>query len=190
MDRSFLKNWAVMWKMRKGGEKIGKKRMVLFRFSFAMNILLIAIIAWGYIKMNFAKEQIFLTEVQHNLVELEGLIANQSNDNWSEPNLVTTELRDILNGIWLGITTGEQLGSLSKSDKEILNNLYHKLDQYPKDDLYNFSNLTEEDKENFEELREMLRDAGLGLNIQVNANMNYFIYQAEKLEKSISVPLN
>ena len=73
--------------------------------------------------MNFVKEQVLVTEGQTNLVELEGLIANQIEDNWSEPNLVTTELGDVLNGIWLGMTTGEQLGTLSNSDKTILNRL-------------------------------------------------------------------
>lgn len=140
--------------------------------------------------MNFAKEQVFVTEVQQNLVELEGLIVNQSDDDWSEPNLVTTKLGDVLNGIWLGMATGEQLGTLSKSDKEILNNLYYKLKQYPNDELYSFVDLTQVDKENFEELREMLRDAGLGLNIQVSGKMQYFMNQAEKLEKSIESPLN
>ncbi|WP_078427627.1 hypothetical protein [Alkalihalobacterium alkalinitrilicum] len=169
---------------------MSKKQKILFRISIAVNILLVIVVAWGYIKINFASEQIFLTEVQHNLVELEGLIANQSDDNWSEPNLVTTQLGDILNGIWLGMTTGEQLSTLSRSDKEILHNLYYKLKQYPNDKLYSFAELSQEDQENFEELQQMLRDAGLGLNIQVSANMNYFMNQAEKLEKNIEASLN
>lgn len=164
---------------------MSKKSKLLFRISIGLNLLLIAVIAWGYIKMNFVKEQILHTEVQQNLVELEGVIANQSEDNWSAPNLVTTELGDVLNGIWLSIITGEDLGTLSRSDKEILNHLYNKLNQYPKDEIYRFTDLTEEDKENFEELREDLRDAGLGMNIQVSGNMKYFINQADQLEKSI-----
>lgn len=175
--------------MGREGRKLSKKRKVLFRISVGLNILLISFVAWTYIKMNFVKDQVFLTEVQSNLVELEGLIANQSDNNWSEPNLVTTELGDVLNGIWLGMTTGEQLGTLSKSDKKTLTNLYSKLNQYPNDELYSFVDLTEEDKKNFEELREMLRDAGLGMNIQVSGNMNYFMQQVKRLEKSIEVPL-
>jgi hypothetical protein len=155
-----------------------------------VNILLILLVVLVFIKINFVKEQVFLTEVQHNLVELEGLIANQSKNNWSDPNLVTTELGDALNGIWLGINTGEQLGILSQYEKEILSNLYSKLKQYPNDELYNFADLSEEDEVNFEKLRELLRDAGLGLDIQVSGNMKYFMNQAEKLEKNIESPLN
>ena len=140
--------------------------------------------------MNFVKEQVLVTEVQNNLVELEGLIANQMENNWSEPDLVTTELGDVLNGIWLGMTTGKQLGTLSKSDKEILELLYSKLNQYPNDELYSFADLTEEDRQHFEDLREILREAGLGLNITVSANMNTFMSQAKELNNKIEYPLN
>jgi hypothetical protein len=169
---------------------MSKIKKVLFGLSVGLNIVLIAIIALGMIKMNFVKEQVLLTEVQQNLVELEGLIAHQTENNWSNPNLVTTELGDVLNGIWLGKTTGNQLGTLSDHDKEILNQLYFKLNQYPNDKLYRFVDLTEKDKENLEELRGILRDAGFGLNIQVNGNMKYFINQAKMLENNIDTPLN
>ena len=103
---------------------------------------------------------------------------------------MTTELGDVLNGIWLGIKTGGQLGNLSKNDKETMNNLYNKLNQFPNDEIYRFADLTEEDKENLEELQEILREVGLGLNIQVNGNMKYFINQAEELVGKIEVPLH
>ncbi|WP_339213809.1 hypothetical protein [Solibacillus sp. FSL W8-0372] len=166
------------------------KRKLYFRLSIGLNILLVAIVAWGIIKMNFVKEQVVVTEVQSNLVELEGLIANQMEENWSEPNLVTTELGDVLNGIWLGMTTGKQLGTLSKSEKEILEHLYFKLNQYPTDELYRFADLTVEDKRNFENLREALREVGLGLRISRSANMNSFMSQAEALNNIIESPLN
>lgn len=166
-----------------------KKRKWLFRVSIGLNILLVAIVAWGIIKVNFVKEQVLVTEVQSDLVELEGLIANQMDDNWSEPNLVTTELGDVLNGIWLGMTTGKQLGTLSKNDKEILDHLYAKLNQYPNDELYSFADLTEEDKQNFEDLRETLREVGLGFNITKSTNMDSFMSQAEALNSKIESPL-
>lgn len=125
-DSFFIKknkiNYMVKFSLL-GGIQLSKKRKLVFRISIGLNILLIAIIVLGFIKMNFVKEQVLVTEVQRNLVELEGLIAEQSDDNWSNPNLVTTELGDVLNGILLGITTGEQLGTLSKADKETLEKL-------------------------------------------------------------------
>ena len=152
--------------------------------------MLVAIVAWGITKMNFVHGQILVTEVQSNLVELEGLIANQMNNNWSEPNLVTTELGDVLNGIWPGLTTAQQLGTLSESDKKTLGQLHSKLVQYPNDELYRFAILTEQDKRNFENLREILREVGLGLNITISANKKSFMNQAEMLHHKIVIPLN
>ncbi|MGE7925056.1 hypothetical protein ACQKND_18015 [Viridibacillus arvi] len=169
---------------------MSKKRMLVFRISIGLNILLIAIIVLGIIKMNFVKEQVLVTEVQRNLVELEGLIAEQSDDNWSNPNFVTTELGDVLNGILLGITTGEQLGTLSKADKETLEKLYSRLNQYPKDGLDKFVDLTKEDKKSLEELRVILRDVGLGLNITISASMDSFMKKAEELVEKINYPIN
>lgn len=169
---------------------MNKKRKLLFSISISLNLLLFAVVAWGYTKMNFVKEQVIVTEIQTNLVELEGLITNQIDDNWSDPNLVTTELGDVLNGIWLGMTTGEQLGRLSNSDKKILEYLYSKLNQYPKDELYRFADLTEEDKKNFENLRNALREVGLGLNITISVDMDSFMNQAEALNEKIEYPLN
>ncbi|KIY20591.1 MULTISPECIES: hypothetical protein [Mesobacillus] len=168
---------------------MNKKRKSLFGISIGVNILLVAIVAVGMVKMNFVKEQILVTEVQNNLVELEGSIAKQMEDNWSEPNLVTTELGDVLNGIWLGMTAGQQIGTLSESDKKILERLYSKLNQYPNDELYRFADLTDEDKQDFEKLRATLREVGLGLNITINANMASFMSQAEELNNKIESPL-
>lgn len=168
---------------------MSKKQKLILNTSIVLNILLIAIVAWGHIKMKLVKEHIFIAEVQHNLVELEGSIAIQKEKNWSEPNLVTSELGDVLNGVWRGIIIGGQLGNLSKNNKDTLNNLYNKLNQFPNDEIYKFADLTEEDKENFEELQEILREVGLGLNIQFSGNMKYFISQAEELVGEIEVPL-
>ncbi|WHZ05688.1 hypothetical protein QNH48_14110 [Neobacillus sp. YX16] len=168
---------------------MSKKRKLLFRITIGLNIVLVAIVAWGIIKMNFVNEQVLVTEAQNNLVELESLIAYQSDNNWSEPNLVTTELGDVLNGIWLGMTTGEQLGALSKSDKGILEELYSKLNQYPNDELYSFADLTEKDKKNFENLQQTLREVGLGSNIPISVKLDSFMYQAEALNEKIEAPL-
>ncbi|MCL7749593.1 hypothetical protein [Halalkalibacter alkaliphilus] len=101
---------------------MNKKQKILFRISIALNILLVIVLAWGYIKINFASEQIFITEVQDNLVELEGLIAHQIENDWSEPNLVTVKVGEVMTGLWLGMQTGENLYSVSSKDKQLLNN--------------------------------------------------------------------
>ncbi|MGM0846470.1 MAG: hypothetical protein ACQEUT_15955 [Bacillota bacterium] len=141
--------------------------------------------------MNFVKEQVIVTEVQDNIIELEGLIAHQMENHWSEPNLVTTELSEVLDGIWLGMTTGKQLGTLSDSDKQVLEHLHSNLNQYPHDELYSFADVTEEDKHYFEELRNILREAGLGMRITISSDLDSFMHQAEAINKKlISRPIS
>lgn len=169
---------------------MSKKKKVLVGISIGLNVLLLALVGWGLLKMNFVKEQVLITEVQSNLVELEGLIAHESETNWSEPKLVTTKLGDVLNGITLGITTGHQLGTLSKRDDDILQKLYLRLNQYPTNDEYSFVDLNGQDKKNFEELREILREAELGFNITIHHDKEIFIKQAEVLQEKIQYPLD
>ena len=169
---------------------MNRKKKLLVRISIGLNIFLISLVAWVMVTMNFVNEQVLLTEVQYNLVELDGLIGYQIDESWSEPNMVTIELSEVLNGLSLGITTGEQLGTLSKSDKEILQKLYSRLSQFPKHELYRFGDLTEEDKKNFEDLREALREVGLGLNITISVSMDSFIIKAEELVDKINSPIN
>ncbi|MBY0122034.1 hypothetical protein [Bacillus sp. S/N-304-OC-R1] len=169
---------------------MSKKQKALFRFSIAINIILILVIVWGYIHINLAMEQLFFTEVQESLVELEGLIEHEKNNNWSEPNLVTTKLNEVLNGIELGIHTGTNSKWISEDDQAVLGRLSSRLRQYPTDSLYQFAEVTQNDQKNFEELQQYLREAGLGLNITISNDWDIFMKQAQILERSIPVPLN
>ncbi|MEH7239397.1 hypothetical protein [Bacillus sp. JJ1562] len=154
-----------------------------------LNLLLLWNVISGHTKMKNAKELLFLTEVQIKLIELEGSIGTQMENNWSEPNMVTTVLGDVLNGIELSIATAEHLGNLSNDERTIiLNGLYGELSQYPIDEKYNFSTLSEEDKQSFEKLRVKLRDAGFGVGIQVSVDKQYFLNQASKLIDNIQSP--
>jgi hypothetical protein len=174
---------------RKRGIYLKKKWKIILGASIGINIILLLVVIFGLIKINFVKEQVLVTEVQQKLIELEGLIAYQSEQRWSEPNLVTTQLRDVLNGIWFGITTGEQLGNLTKEDRDTLSSLYSALIQYPNDELYRFVEVTEEDQKKFEELREILREAGLGLHMTISPDSDSLLSQAEDILEKLTESL-
>lgn len=146
-------------------------------------------VGWGIIETNFANEQLFYEEVQGNLVELEGLIHHQNEENWSEPHLVTTKLGDVQNGLYLSIQNGQYLHTLSNSDREVLEKLSAKLRQYPTDKLYEFATITETDQKQFEDLQQKLREAGLGLNVTISQDWDTFMAQVAVLEKQIDAPL-
>jgi len=169
-----------------GGDEVSTKKKIFFRISIVVNILLVIVVAWGYIKINFASEQILLTGVQRNLIELEGLIAHQIKNDWSEPNLVTVKVGDVLSGLWISMQAGEHLNSVSSKNKRTLNKFYNQLiAQYPYDRLYSFTNVSEPDKEHLTELREYLRDVGLGLNISKSGDMGTLMNKVESLTEKI-----
>ena len=161
--------------------KPGNKRSLFLWCSIGLNALLAGSLAIGFVKGKEVTAFVVLTEIQHNLIELEGLIENQRAQNWPAPNLVTTELNDIRAGIQLGMTVGGKIGTLSNTEIEVLQTLYFRLAQYPEDELYKFSVLTAEDKDRFEELRTFLRESGLGLNMGVPKDLSHFISQVERL---------
>ncbi|NMO97691.1 hypothetical protein [Paenibacillus lemnae] len=165
-----------------------RKTKLILLVSLGLNVVLIAITIWGMMKLNFVKEQVIINQVQEHLVELEGLIAHQSRHQWSDPNLVTTKLGDVLNGILQSIRTGELLGVLSQSEKQILTALYSKFRLYPHDELYKFVDLSEEDKHDYELLRQTLREAEFGLRIAMNDSMDSFMKKAKILEQTILMP--
>lgn len=169
---------------------LNKKQKFIIRFSILLNIVLILMITFKYLHINLAMEQLFFTEVQDHLVELEGLIEDQKNNNWSEPNLVTTKLGEVLNGTELGINTGTYSKWISEEDRAVLGKLSSRLRQYPTDNLYEFGEVNQNDQKNFEELQELLREAGLGLNITISKDWDIFMEQVGILERSIPVPLN
>jgi len=155
-----------------------------------VNIIFVLLIGWLILNIHFANKQLFYREVQENLVELEGLIAHQKDNNWPEPNLVTTKLSKVLDGMYLSLDNAKYLKIISNSDKEILEKLTSKLRLYPQDETYRFSNLTQEDKKNFELLQSKLRDAQLGLNITIYNDWKSFMSKSKVLEESIEVPLD
>lgn len=91
-------------------------KRTFFILSIILNIVLIGIIAWQINKTNNTKEYILTNHVQMSLVELEGEIAYQMEQNWKEPTLVTAKLNEVLQTIDLSI----QSGILSKKEKETM----------------------------------------------------------------------
>lgn len=105
------------------------------------------------------------------------MITYQIDNDWSEPNFVTSKMAGVLNGIGLGRVTGGQLGTLSKSVNRTLSHLQSKLRQYPHGKLYSLADVTDENKKSFVEFRKILREAGFGMQIQISADMGYFMQQ-------------
>lgn len=165
---------------------MSRKQKWLFSISVATNIILVIVVAWGYIQINFAAKQLLVTEVEVKLIELEALIAQEIEGDWTEPNLVTMKLGDALDSLWVGMKTAEQLNSISSKEKQSLYKLFHKLQaQYPQDSLYSFTDVSEQDIEHFIELREFLREVGFGIGIQSDDDYKHFMAKVDTLIEKI-----
>lgn len=167
--------------MRERVIRLSKKQKMLFGGSILVNLILIIIVIVGYLKMNLVHEQLFYSEVQWKLVELDGLIEHQKETNWSEPNLVTTQMSAILNGIFVAKSSGEYSGWISSNERMTMESLYAALNRYPHDEIYTFSELTQADKESFEDLQVKLQNLGFGMEMTISNDWKTFLNKAEKL---------
>lgn len=160
---------------------MSKKQKNIFVFSIVINAVFIGCLIGGYLKTSLAHKELFYSEVQYKLVELDGLIEHQKENGWSEPNLVTTQLDDVLNGLSVATNSGRYTGWLSNDVQVTMERLNHMLGEYPHDELYMFSVLTQSDKEEFEDLQSKLQTVGLTMNMTVDNDWGIFIEQSEQL---------
>ncbi|MFF2753118.1 hypothetical protein ACFVR1_05090 [Psychrobacillus sp. NPDC058041] len=160
---------------------MSKKQKTIFVVSILANALLIVCLVIGYLKMSLVHKELFYSEVQYKLVELDGLIEHQKKNDWSEPNLVTTQLGDVLNGLDVATNSGKYSGWLSNDERTTMERLDNALRQYPHDELYKFSVLTQSDKNDFEDLQSKLQNVGFGMNMTISNDWKTFINMSEKL---------
>jgi len=105
--------------------------------------------------------------VAYSLFGLEDKITHQMKHDWSDPSLVTTELERIFFGISHSQNIGSESNTLSENDLEILDQLSDGLrtyQLYPLETLDQYSDLTEENKIDFEKIGKSLREAGFDSN--------------------------
>ena len=160
---------------------MSKKQKTIFVVSLLVNVLLIVCVVIGYLKISLVHKELFYSEVQHKLVELAGLIEHQKKNDWSEPNLATTQLGDVLNGLDVATNSGKYSGWLSNDERMTMERLDYALRQYPHDELYKFSILTQSDKNDFEDLQSKLQNVGFGMNMTISNDWKTFINKSEKL---------
>ncbi|MQR85072.1 hypothetical protein GFV16_03835 [Bacillus megaterium] len=131
--------------------------------------------------MSLVHKELFYSEVQYKLVELNGLIEYQKKNDWPDPNLVTTQLGDVLNGLDVATNSGKYSNWLSNDERTTMERLDNELRQYSHDELYKFSVLTQSDKNDFEDLQLKLQNVGFGMNMTIIQDWKIFINKSEKL---------
>ena len=148
--------------------------------SLTGNVLLAIVLITHYLNQNTVHEVLFV-EVQYSLVELDGVIQYQQTNEWSEPNLVTSKLNEVLNRLETAKNSGSYSGWLSKTEKKIMEQFYMTLSLFPHNQSYEFSVLNQSDIQRFEALRSSLRSVGIGMDLQ-STDWEGFISAVERLE--------
>ncbi|MFV8828585.1 hypothetical protein [Alkalihalobacterium sp. APHAB7] len=135
---------------------MSRKLKIILAISVAVNIILFIILTLEYNKKHTVTEKIFLNLVRHELLLLNENLDAQKNNGWTEPVIVQIQLIDVLDAIYLAVSTGIELNALSKKEIENYNEFWRIIrNSIPSHEF------TETDKVNLEQLQKQLDDVGI-----------------------------
>ncbi|MFD2705745.1 hypothetical protein [Salibacterium lacus] len=132
--------------------------------ALAVMVIVVSLVGAGhaYLKMKASEKQLYEEVVQGNLIELEGAISNQREAGWNDPDMVTRDMNEVLNGLMYM----QQLDMVARGEKENLKRLHSVLSSYPRDTQYELAEVTTENQKDWEALQGTLRENGFGLQLQ------------------------
>ncbi|MDQ0913882.1 hypothetical protein [Paenibacillus sp. V4I5] len=128
------------------------------------------------------KHSITLSQIQWDLVQLEGAIAYQIEIHWILPSHVSEKVGDVLQDIMVIREVNSGISVLSKKDEEYLDSLYHRLSDYSHDNMVEpLNELSQNEIEKLIKLRRALRDVGWGVGYSNSGHWDSFIEKLIKL---------
>lgn len=159
-----------------------KIKSVVIVISIILNIMLISYV---YLKQNHLTGAYsnLSFELQHDLIQLESAINYQMDNNWNDENSVIEKIEDVRENISFLMSTGKDLGVISKSQEKDLWNLYKYFIDYPMYSGYPNTMLTNEEVNELIALQKHLRSAGWGMNIGYSSDWESFSKKIDSLLK-------
>lgn len=128
--------------------------------------------------------------IEFNLVELEGAIQFQKDNNWTNSFAVTEKVQDVIEGINITLIVSKDMGNLTKENEDTLILLLRIISKYDKygDFPDGIKIFTTQDKEDFSKLGDELRKVSWGMNLTFGKNdaefkdavSNLYNYQKEQ----------
>lgn len=127
-------------------------------------------------KLDTAYYSLKFRNIEFNLVELEGAIQFQKNNNWTNPFAVTEKVQDIIEGINITLIVSKDMGNLTKENEDALIRLLNIISKYDKygdfpDGIKMFNT---QDENDFIKLGNDLRKVSWGMNLSFGKNDNEF----------------
>ena len=140
---------------------------------FLMIIVIVIMVFIGTIKiyndkLDTAYYSLKFRGIEHNLVELEGAIQFQKDNNWTNSYAVTEKVDDVIEGINITMIVSKDMGNLTKENENTLKLLRDIISEYDKYGDYPDSSesVSTQDKDAFNKLADDLNKVnwGIGFN--------------------------
>jgi hypothetical protein len=133
-------------------------------------------------RVDSVKHTLTLSQIQWDLVQLEGAIANQIETQWMQPSHVSEKVGDVLQDIMVILEVNSGISVLSEQEKDYLNSLYHSLSDYPNDNMVEpLNDLSQTEIDKLIQLRKALRDVEWGVGFSNSGHWDSFIEKLIKL---------
>lgn len=148
--------------------------------SISINILLFTFLSMKDKSYNESFSQMSRLIIS-DLVQLEGVINYQYENNWNTDNVILEKIEDIKKETQYAIETGRKTGVITKQLEQDLNLLLNYLNKFPEYTGYPNTTLDEEERKKLIEMRDSLRQVGWGMNISYTAGWDSFHESLMKL---------
>ena len=109
---------------------LNKKHKILISSSIFLNLVLISIVIWSVIQMNYITERTLKTNAIDKLFELHETISKQENENWTNLDLLSKQLEDTALSTMHALNIGVTSKTINKDDDEMLLTLGNYLIRY------------------------------------------------------------
>ncbi|MBK3495169.1 hypothetical protein JFL43_09935 [Viridibacillus sp. YIM B01967] len=153
------------------------------------SLVAVLIISLGYVLYlnQWHQKQYFLDNTQSSLVELQGIIAFQEDENWENPQLISNKLQIIIDDLWYG-TTSYTFPSkvLNKEELTMLVTIANTLQQLPNNDVYAIAEWSKEDIEKAKIVNNALIKADLKMETTILVDWETFIKQCAIFKEELS----
>lgn len=127
-------------------------------------------------KLDSVKHVLPFSQIQYDLVQLEGAIAYQMQAQWKEPAHVREKVGDVMQDIMVLMEVNAAIDMMSQQEKQDIQYFYNRILDYPRDNLVEPSNeISAAEQKELIHLREALKDAGWGIGLGNQAHWDSFI---------------
>lgn len=130
-------------------------------------LVIVALIFFKYQRerLNEVKSEMGSRMIIGNIIQLEGAIWFQKENDWNEPSHVIEKVEDVIEGIYMTRSVAERKNTLSDEEDEILLGLIRFFERYPSYSGFPNHEINEKETVAFENLRELFREVGWGMNL-------------------------